>query len=163
MAIANIAELFFASGLKVLLIDWDLEAPGLERYFPSATVRVLDHKGLMDLLIEYKATMAAPTIDRKSTAPWLPDLKDYVVNLYPRHKGPGKLRLISAGLRSGENFTRYGDFVRSFDWQDFYQNWEGELFFEWFRRQLYELADVALIDSRTGVSEMGGVCTYQLA
>ncbi|MCP4219822.1 MAG: ParA family protein, partial [bacterium] len=33
MALANIAELFYRDGKKVLMIDWDLEAPGLERFF----------------------------------------------------------------------------------------------------------------------------------
>jgi MinD-like ATPase involved in chromosome partitioning or flagellar assembly len=32
MALANIAELFYRRGLKVLMVDFDLEAPGLERY-----------------------------------------------------------------------------------------------------------------------------------
>ena len=27
MALANIAELFYQSGKKVLMVDWDLEAP----------------------------------------------------------------------------------------------------------------------------------------
>ncbi len=51
----------------------------------------------------------------------------------------------------------------TFDWQDFYQNWEGGLYFDWLRQQFNEIADVVLIDSRTGVTEMGGVCTYHLA
>ena len=33
MALANIAECFCAQGLRVLMIDWDLEAPGLESFF----------------------------------------------------------------------------------------------------------------------------------
>jgi hypothetical protein len=52
---------------------------------------------------------------------------------------------------------------RSFDWQDFYFNWEGELFFEWLRGELVpERYDLVLVDSRTGVTEMGGICAYQL-
>ena len=35
MAMANVAELFYRAGLKVLMVDWDLEAPGLERFFYS--------------------------------------------------------------------------------------------------------------------------------
>jgi len=33
MALANFAWILAASGKKVLVIDWDLEAPGLHRYF----------------------------------------------------------------------------------------------------------------------------------
>jgi MinD-like ATPase involved in chromosome partitioning or flagellar assembly len=47
MAIANVAELLFRPGLKVLLVDFDLEAPGLERYF---TVRADGCRGVIDML-----------------------------------------------------------------------------------------------------------------
>lgn len=33
MAIANIAWILAAAGKKVLVVDWDLEAPSLYRYF----------------------------------------------------------------------------------------------------------------------------------
>ncbi len=33
MALANVAELFLRQGRRVLMIDWDLEAPGLEQFF----------------------------------------------------------------------------------------------------------------------------------
>ena len=33
MALANVAVLLARRGLRVLAVDWDLEAPGLERYF----------------------------------------------------------------------------------------------------------------------------------
>src|SRR5215467_9888199 len=33
MALANVAVLLARRGLRVLVVDWDLEAPGLERYF----------------------------------------------------------------------------------------------------------------------------------
>src|SRR4051812_47070617 len=41
MALANVAELFYRWGLRVLMLDFDLEAPGLERFFeaPSQAVR----------------------------------------------------------------------------------------------------------------------------
>ncbi|HYE71696.1 MAG TPA: P-loop NTPase, partial [Blastocatellia bacterium] len=30
MALANVAEWLYRQGLRVVIIDWDLEAPGLE-------------------------------------------------------------------------------------------------------------------------------------
>ena len=51
----------------------------------------------------------------------------------------------------------------TFDWADFYHNHEGETYFELLRQQFLATFDVVLIDSRTGITEMGGVCTYQLA
>ena len=32
MAVANVGDLLTRSGLKVLMIDFDMEAPGLEQY-----------------------------------------------------------------------------------------------------------------------------------
>jgi len=33
MALANVAWVLASNGRRVLVIDWDLEAPGLHRYF----------------------------------------------------------------------------------------------------------------------------------
>ena len=33
MAVANVAWILASRGQRVLVIDWDLEAPGLHRYF----------------------------------------------------------------------------------------------------------------------------------
>ena len=33
MALANVAEYFYLKGLRVVMVDWDLEAPGLESFF----------------------------------------------------------------------------------------------------------------------------------
>lgn len=38
MAVANIAVLLARKGLRVLVVDWDLEAPGLHRYFTDLRV-----------------------------------------------------------------------------------------------------------------------------
>ena len=55
--------------------------------------------------------------------------------------------------------------VRGFDWQDFSQLARRWLL-QWLRRELTHPSrgyDAVLVDSRTGVTEMGGVCAYQLA
>jgi hypothetical protein len=57
----------------------------------------------------------------------------------------------------------YAAAVQSFDWADFYASYDGEAYFDWMRDELETMADVVLIDSRTGVTEMGGVCTRHLA
>jgi tetratricopeptide (TPR) repeat protein len=75
------------------------------------------------------------------------------------------LWLLSAGWRTKGRFAEYGRSVQNFSWSEFYEAYHGEAYFEWMRRQLAseELADVVIIDSRTGITEMGGVCTRQLA
>ncbi len=161
MALANIAELFYQTGLRVLMIDWDLEAPGLERYFPVDAFNIPEKPGLMDMLVEYKTRMAQEINEGNPFE--LGNPKQYLVDIYPEATGKGKLWLLPAGKRSKREFGDYAKMVLTFDWDEFYQYWEGELYFDWLRQQMEEIADVILIDSRTGVSEMGGVCTHQMA
>ena len=42
MALANVAFLLAQRGHRVLAIDWDLEAPGLERYFEEFKTEIED-------------------------------------------------------------------------------------------------------------------------
>jgi WD40 repeat protein/tetratricopeptide (TPR) repeat protein/cellulose biosynthesis protein BcsQ len=162
MAMANIGELFYRAGLKVLMVDWDLEAPGLDRFFLGDQDRVLNNLGVMDMLLDYKKKMAQEMqMAEDGDFPFLRPEK-LAIDLYPE-SSKGKLYLITAGKRFKDNFQEYSNAVLSFDWHDFYINWEGELYFEWLRRQFEKMADIVLIDSRTGVTEMGGVCTYQFA
>ncbi|HVF98816.1 MAG TPA: hypothetical protein VND68_03180, partial [Chloroflexia bacterium] len=161
MALANVAELLYQLGLRVVMIDWDLEAPGLERYFPLDMDKVLRQPGLMNLLLKYKErmSMALPEGEQIFEKP-----DSYLINIYPETNSVGRLWLLTAGQRQGEiDFAAYSRQVREFDWKDFYANWEGEIYFEWLRSQLEGAVDVVLIDSRTGVTEMGGASTYQFA
>jgi len=162
MALANIAELFYQAGLRVLMVDWDLEAPGLERFFPSISLeKTLNKPGLIDMLLRYKEQVAQDVGENIPVNFESP--KRYMINVYPDQSGPGELSLLTAGRRSKPHFAEYARAVLTFDWQDFYERWGGELYFNWLREEFESLANVTLIDSRTGVTEMGGVCTHQLA
>ena len=54
MAVANIAWILASNGKRVLTVDWDLEAPGLHRYFaPFLSDKDLTgSEGLIDLLTQ---------------------------------------------------------------------------------------------------------------
>lgn len=210
MALANIAELLYRRGLKVLMMDFDLEAPGLERYFDVEGAAKLDdvltQRGVIDLLLSYKELRSLPKLsppraeasnaevtdttetpaisgndEPNSTPEEFPysvePLTNFIVSIYETSVTGGCLSLLPAGRRARKDdaggrdigtkdeFIRYAERVRSFNWDDFYANWDGELFFEWLRKEAEDkgLFDAVLIDSRTGVTEMSGVCTYQLA
>ena len=169
MAMANVADILARRGLRVLAIDFDLEAPGLERYFQVEKTAALANLGLIDLLQSFKKSLsgAAPMDD----AAEFRDLHRFIFPVYQRPlPNGGELHLMTAGQReSASQYRQYALAVRTFDWQDFYFNWEGEAFFEWLRTDLAQAVgsrppyDVVLVDSRTGVTEMGGVCAYQLS
>ena len=192
MAMANVAEWLYQQGLRVVMIDWDLEAPGLETFFYSAPTEldvVRSQLGLIDLLLSYKRAFPRLQSEAKTRSEasqsevGISDDENFLLTLrdskslppicdalYPIHPPGGDeksaaLWLMPAGWRSGDRFPVYAHAVQSFDWADFYASYEGEAYFNWMREQLAAstLADVVLIDSRTGVTEMGGVCTRQMA
>ena len=173
MALANVAKHFSTHGLRVVMLDWDLEAPGLENFFyesESDLNRARSQLGLIDILMSYKRQFPALGLrqeDRSQMADQLDaELAPLSTILTPLDAdGSGLLHLLVAGWRAGDRFADYAAAVQSFDWTDFYERFAGEAYFDWLRRQLLnpELADVVLIDSRTGVTEMGGVSTRQLA
>lgn len=68
MALANFAWILAASGKKVLVMDWDLEAPGLHRYFrPFLTdPELVDTDGLIDAIWTLAGT-ALETAQASST------------------------------------------------------------------------------------------------
>jgi cellulose biosynthesis protein BcsQ/energy-coupling factor transporter ATP-binding protein EcfA2 len=162
MALANVADLMARSGLRVLVVDFDLEAPGLEHFFPIDHERVRSQEGLLDLLLAFKHAMSVAADD--SARDSFRDLDRFLATVYPTRDSSGGLDLLPAGRRStAQEIVRYGAELRRFDWLDFYFTWSGELFFEWLRRTCADRYDAVLVDSRTGVTEMGGVCAYQLA
>jgi hypothetical protein len=164
MAVANIGELLFRRGLKVLLVDFDLEAPGLERYFD---VNVEGRRGVIDMLQSYRELRAfsppTPPEGQGGLAHSIEPLENFVTPIYGQNERGGKLALMPAGNRQDASYTDYAQRVLGFDWKDFYRNCEGEAYFDWFRATMDKQWDVTLVDSRTGVTEMGGVCTHQIA
>ena len=56
MAVANVGWILAAAGKKVLIVDWDLEAPGLHRFLePLLDVEsVMRRSGVIDMLREYE-------------------------------------------------------------------------------------------------------------
>ncbi|HRO59997.1 MAG TPA: TIR domain-containing protein [Burkholderiaceae bacterium] len=165
MALANVADILSRRGLRVLMIDFDLEAPGIEQFFYRDDEReqrdaIRRQTGLLDLLLAYKDAMSVA-----GSGDGFRQLDRYIASIFTRRPGGGRLDLMPAGQRlTAEQLDRYALALRSFDWQDFYFNWEGDLFFEWLRRALIpERYDLVMVDSRTGVTEMGGICGYQLA
>jgi len=166
MTLAGAAYLFAERGLRVLAIDFDLEAPGLERYYFERTAArdARQRPGIIDLILTYKRALTSPGEFEKAT---FKQWRNFCVDAVPSTAAGGSVHLMLAGCREPEEKLRsYAQAVRSFDWQDFFDNWSGAQFFTWLRKQLTDPQggyDVVLVDSRTGVTEMGGVCAYQLA
>src|ERR1700759_3600989 len=55
MALANVAWILASNGRKVLVVDWDLDSPGLHRYFHPflAQAKVAETPGIIELITDY--------------------------------------------------------------------------------------------------------------
>ena len=55
MALANIAWILASNGKKVLVVDWDLDSPGLHRYFHPFLdpAKVAATPGIIELITDY--------------------------------------------------------------------------------------------------------------
>src|SRR5689334_6148435 len=60
MALANVAWILAANGKRVLVVDWDLESPGLHRYFAPFIGReaVLTQTGIIELIKQFQLDKA---------------------------------------------------------------------------------------------------------
>lgn len=159
MALANVAWILASNSKRVLTLDWDLEAPGLHRYFhPFLRDRELaTSEGIIDFVMNY--AREAVGVSSKAPADWyLPfaNILRCASSLrYPFKSGT--LDFVPAGRQGPDYAAR----VNSFNWQNFYERLDGGLFLEAAKQSTVGY-DYVLIDSRTGVSDTSGICTVQM-
>ena len=62
MALANVAWILASAGKKVLVVDWDLEAPGLHRYFAPFLLdkELTSSEGMIDFVSDFAVDMVTP-------------------------------------------------------------------------------------------------------
>jgi hypothetical protein len=173
MALANVAWVLAYAGKKVLIIDWDLEAPGIHRYFrPFLIDKDLSATdGLIDICVDYSETASEPRDDAGEPAdgsddvklPWyhhFADFERHAISVdFDEFPSGGGIDLLPAGRQSEIYATR----VNSFNWSTFYHERNGGAFLDYARRIVKKRYDYVLIDSRTGVSDTSGICTVQMA
>ena len=164
MALANVAWILASNGKRVLAVDWDLEAPGLHRYFAPFLIDpdLSATDGLIDMMVEFELKTVGGRGGQVG-ADWFRQqgaaILEYTTALeYEEFREGGELHFLPAG-RQGPGYAAR---VNSFDWRGLYQNRGGELFFEGAREALKKRFDYILLDSRTGVSDTSGICTVQM-
>jgi MinD-like ATPase involved in chromosome partitioning or flagellar assembly len=146
MAMANVAAELVQKGRRVLVVDFDLEAPGLDTFrLGKATNK---SQGLVDYLYKYWETGVPPEID------------EYIYEAVFSTSQSGQLWIMPAGEAS----RSYDNHFRAIDWQTLYEERDGFLLFENLKAQWKSTLqpDYVLIDSRTGHTDTGGICTRQL-
>jgi MinD-like ATPase involved in chromosome partitioning or flagellar assembly len=139
--LANVAWLLARWGRRVLCVDWDIEAPGLHRYLTTEP----GEGGLIDVLEAIGAS-----------SDQMPEWKSKVRPVSGPWTGQGCLDLLGAGEAAG-----YHDRAQALDWDHlFSQNLQATM--ETLRAEWVACYDHILLDSRTGVTDIGGICAAQL-
>ncbi len=168
MAVSNAAWILASNGYDVLLIDWDLEAPGLHRYLRPFLVdpELTSSPGVIDFVWDAARVKVTPVDKSQSEslatgfgAPeGFPSMEDYVIGLDWDFHDSGSISFIPAG-RQDENYAQR---VNTFSWDNFYERLGGGKLLQREIDNLRKRYDYILIDSRTGVSDTSGICTVQL-
>lgn len=164
MALANVAWILASAGLRVLTVDWDLEAPGLHRYFQPFLfdADLKSSEGLIDFINDFTIEALSPAVGgEEDDGGWIERQSNYLryaVSLDWEFPGGGTLDFIPAGRQD----SSYASRVNSVNWQDFYERLGGSALLEAMKKRMRREYDYVLIDSRTGVSDIAGICTIQL-
>jgi tetratricopeptide (TPR) repeat protein len=145
MALVNVGVELARLGKRVLLVDFDLEAPSLTSFNLEAAASC--GPGIVEYVNEYLKTDRAPNVREFVSKP----------QLFP---SGGALWV----MPSGDQGDGYQNKLAQINWLDLYENRAGYLLVEEMKAQWKaQLSpDYVLVDSRTGHSDVSGICTRQL-
>lgn len=170
-ALANVACLLAekqTEGKGVLMIDWDLEAPGLHHFFhdqfsgaAAEQTRIgrpfKEVPGLIDLFLKFEQETPAgsPKSYKDAEERGQHCLKSVQIEDYVVSTGIPHLSLMTAGCFD----LKYASRVNKFDWKGLYNR--SPLLFQLLATHLTktEKYRYVLIDSRTGITDVSGICT----
>ncbi|MFN6559734.1 MAG: KGGVGR-motif variant AAA ATPase [Nostoc sp. ChiSLP01] len=153
LAAANFALYLAKLGRKTVVVDFDLEAPGLDAKFAkfSGLELPVDQKGLLDYILDYQ---------RQNTDPGRIEQISLQIPIPSKKTSP--LWLIPAGQYLSDEYYRN---LSELDWNLlFSKERDGVAFFQQFLARIEKelQAEFVIIDSRTGITEIAGICTQQL-
>ncbi|HEX7306279.1 KGGVGR-motif variant AAA ATPase [Lentzea sp.] len=135
--LANVAVQLARWGNRVLCVDFDLDAPGLHEYF-RPHLSSLNDGGLVEVVT--------------GEAEWTDVVQDVFI------PDVDTLSLLAAGAMN----SSYPDRAQSLSWPELFADHDLGWRFEKLREEWAEHFDYVLIDSRTGITDIGGICTAQL-
>lgn len=153
LALSNIAIRLSELKKKVCVLDFDLEAPGLQFKFGSYTLSKKIEHGIVDYVDSFSSNGIVPK-----------KIEDYAVQLSPANKNFEKIDFIPAG---DIDDSIYWQKLSCINWSKlFYENEsKGVPFFLDLKHKIEtELKpDFLLIDSRTGITDIAGITLKLLA
>lgn len=160
MALANTAWILASNGHRVLVVDWDLESPGLHTFLrPFLDRKVIrGTSGVIDLIKDFAWAAARPDSGATDWRTQCADVGRHVVPVeWPHFPCGGSLDFLPAGQQNRD----YSSLASTFDWDDFYERLGGGQFLDALREDMRRGYDYVLIDSRSGLSDIADICTVQ--
>ena len=144
-ALINTAYRLIARRKRVFLLDFDLEAPGMDLFFPG---QARNQPGLVEYISEYTDTGTVPPLGRFVSE--IPLLGSSARRMYY--------------MRAGRGDPHYQTLLAHLNWKEFYARSQGFFVVENLKGAIEAdySPDYLLIDSRTGLTDVSGVCTLQL-
>ena len=158
MAVANVAAYLADQGLNVFAVDFDLEAPGLSlmsEFLPAGQGMPSPRGGLVDYLRAGLADEPVPSIADLAYEPVLSrELKE-------KKADAGTIHFLPAGAKP----TAAEGYDVAFHLDRLYETRERSVVIDSLKIQIEQTyhPDYLLVDSRTGLTEAGGICTVHLA
>lgn len=176
MSLANVAFLAAVNKKRVLVMDWDMEAPGLVYYFrglqtAAEAKKLKDAKGILDIFWDWcgslkqsKSEDDAELLFNKLESGAL--FAECVMPLMSNDliEGLTKLDYIGAGgsLVGAVDRVPYEEALARFSWSEFFDVYGGGIVLESLKKWAKANYDLILIDSRTGFADVAGICTMQM-
>jgi cellulose biosynthesis protein BcsQ len=147
--VANTAWLLASAGKRVAVVDWDLRAPSLHRFFrPFLTdPELVSTEGLLEAALAFSQPVSV--IQR---------IQSFVVSVDWDFPNQGALDLLPAGRQDPGYATR----ASSFAWQPFFDSPGGSSFVQALREELRRDYEYVLIDTSSGIRDAGSVDTVIL-
>ncbi|MCC9705334.1 FxSxx-COOH system tetratricopeptide repeat protein [Streptomyces sp. MNU76] len=176
MALANTAWILSSAGNRVLVVDWDLDAPGLDRFLHPflSESQLRTTPGVLEL-VSRSTQFARSMQSRGETFPQFELGSDYasasdletadgitlnscLIQVDWNFPSGGQLYYMPAGTKNKGYLSAFSQF----DWKDFMDGPLATRFLEGLKREFVENFDYVLIDSRTGLNDISDICTVNL-
>ena len=159
MALANVAWILASAGKKVLIVDWDLDAPGLHYFFePFLDIdAVMRGSGVIDMLRKYEDGIVHGKVYAAEDFRQLAVVDSHALPVGWDFRG-GQLSILPVGRQN----TNYSPALAERDLTRFFEELNGADFLEAVRDDMRATYDYTFIDSRAGHSDMVDMCTQHL-
>lgn len=152
---------------KVLVVDWDLEAPGLHQFLPPrlrSSPLALDSglgadPGLIDLFVAIRDALpdAEPASEDEADAAVIAALAQIRVEHFIGDTELPNINIVRAGRNDDGLYSRR---VSTFDWEGLFRR--APCIYRKLAELLAQRYRYVLVDSRTGVTDISNICTSLL-